>query len=285
MEEFLHWFQAEMPKPQILGWFHIMWLLITIIACTIIFIYRKQMSKKCVNLILLIVGILLILFEIYKQLEFSFNYNGGNGQSYWDYQWYAFPFQFCSTPIYVMALAGILKKGKCYDCIISYLATYALFGGLVVLLYPYSVYTKVIGINIQTMFWHSSMLVVGFMLLATKSVDLHIKTLLKASIVFVIMLVIALILNIVWHYCGNEETFNMFYISPYYECDMAVIGTIYNAVPYPIFLILYILGFSLAGLIILYIAIGIDKLIVLINNNQKNNNGHIDTHSTNINTK
>ena len=62
MEEFLHLFQAEMPKPQVLGWFHIMWLLITIIACAIIFIYRKQMSKKCVNLILLIVGILLILF-------------------------------------------------------------------------------------------------------------------------------------------------------------------------------------------------------------------------------
>ena len=35
------------------------------------------------------------------------------------------------------------------------------------------------------------------MLLATKSVDLHIKTLLKASIVFVIMLAIALTLNIV----------------------------------------------------------------------------------------
>lgn len=52
------------------------------------------------------------------------------------------------------------------------------------------------------------MLVVGFTLLATKSVDLHIKTLLKASIVFVIMLAIALTLNIVWHYCGNEETFN-----------------------------------------------------------------------------
>lgn len=42
------------------------------------------------------------------------------------------------------------------------------------------------------------------MLLATKPVDLDIKTLLKASIVFVIMLAIALTLNIVWHYCGNE---------------------------------------------------------------------------------
>ena len=272
MEEFLHWFQGEMPKPTVLGWFHIMWLIITITTCTIIFIFRNKITKKLVNNLLIIVGILLICFEIYKQLEFSFNYNGGNGQSYWKYQWYAFPFQFCSTPIYIMAVAGFLKNGKIYDCILAYLATYSLFGGLVVLIYPYSVYVKTIGINIQTMFWHSSMVIIGFMLLATKSVELKFKSIIKASIVFIIMVFIALILNIIWHYCGNNENFNMFYISPYKASDMAVIGNVYALVPYPIFLIIYILGFGLAGLLVLYTAILIEKIINKHNNNQPINN-------------
>lgn len=264
MENFLHWFQGQMATPTWFGWFHILWLCIMIAECVTIYIFRKRISKRTLNIIILCTGIALVLFETYKQLEFSFVYNGGNGNSYWTYQWYAFPFQFCSTPMYLMILAGILRKGKTYDCIMSYLATFALFGGLAVMIYPVFVFTKTIGINIQSMFWHSSMFSIGFLILATRNVELNLKTVLKASIIFVSMLTIALGMNVAWHYGGIDQTFNMFFISPYYPCTLALLNNIYGKVPYIIFLIIYIIGFMLAAMLMMVTAILLDKLEKLL---------------------
>ena len=261
MEEFLHFLQGKMTKPTWFGWFHIMWIIITITACTLIFIFRKRISKKGLNITLICLGVALMLFELYKQIVYSFKYNGGNGNSTWHYQWYAFPFQFCSTPMYLMLLAGILRKGKTYDALLSYLGTYALFGGLVVLIYPGDVFSSMIGINIHTMFWHSSMVVLGFMILVTKSIKINYISVLKATIVFVVMLTMALLMNVTWHYCSNlDDKFNMFFISPYFPCTLAVLNVIYAKCPYPVFLLIYIIGFMLAAMVMMTIAILVDKL-------------------------
>lgn len=251
-EKFIYSLQAEMPRPTWFGWFHLLWLGIMLAECVVIYIFRKKLTKKGVNIILLVTGILLVLFEVYKQVSYSFHYNEGN--PYWKYQWYAFPFQFCSTPMYLMLIAGILKKGKVYDAILSYLATFALIAGIIVMIYPGNVFIKEIGINIQTMYWHSSMVVIGFMLLVTKSIKFDIKTFLKALLVFCIMIAMALAMNIIWHYCGDEQKFNMFYISPYLKCELVVLDGIYESLPYPVFLLLYILAFSVVALIIVYVA-------------------------------
>lgn len=260
MEEFLHWLQGTMTTPTWFGWFHILWLCIMIAECVVIYIFRKKISRKTINIILLTVGIALIIFELYKQIVFSFNYNGGNGNSTWSYQWYAFPFQFCSTPMYLMVIAGILRKGKVYNCITSYLATFAAFAGLCVMIYTGGVFTSMIGINIQTMFWHSSMFTIGFLLLATRSVEFNFKTILRASYVFFVMIGLALIMNIIWHYCGTDATFNMFFISPYYPCTLVILDKIYQTVPYIIFLLIYLIGFILAASIIFGVALLLDKL-------------------------
>ena len=162
--------------------------------------------------------------------------------------------------MYLMVIAGILRKGKVYDCIKSYLATFALFAGLCVMVYPGDVFTRQIGINIQTMFWHSSMFTIGFLLLATRSVKFNFKIIIKATYVFLIMLAIALIMNIIWHYCGTDATFNMFYISPYLPCTLPLLSIIYASTPYIVFLIIYVVGFALAASVMLGFAILFDKL-------------------------
>lgn len=255
MEEFMHFLQGEMPTPGLFGWFHIMCLAIVIGLCVLIYIFRKKISPKAVKLIVLFTGIFIILLEVYKQLIFSFNYNGGNGNSYWDFQWYAFPFQFCSTPMYIMVLAGLLKKGKVQNSLYCYLATFALFAGLVVMCYPGDVFIPYIGINIQTMVCHGGMFIIGFLLLATRSIELNLRSILKATIIFVIMLVLALVMNIIWHYCSNiDETFNMFYISPYFPCTLPLLSIIYAKVPYAVFLLIYVVGFMLAASIMMGVA-------------------------------
>ena len=81
----------------------------------------------------LITALVVILLEIYKQINYTFSYEGAIT---FDYQWYAFPFQFCSTPMYVGLLVGLFRKGKIHDALCAYLATYAVFAGLCVMIYP-----------------------------------------------------------------------------------------------------------------------------------------------------
>lgn len=261
MEEFMYFLQGRMTTPKLFGWFHILCIVLMIALCVVIYIFRKKISPKAVNIIVLCTGIAIILLEVYKQLIFSFNYNGGNGNSYWDFQWYAFPYQFCSTPMYIMVLAGILRKGKIHDALYCYLATFALFAGLVVMCYPGDVFMSYIGINIQTMVCHGGMFVVGFLILATRSIEFNLRSILKATIVFVIMLVIALLMNIIWHYCStSDETFNMFYISPYFHCTLPLLSIIYDKTPYVVFLLVYVVGFMLAASIMMGFAILFDKI-------------------------
>ena len=68
---------------------------------------------------------------------------------------------------------------------------------------------------------------------------------------------IALILNEVMYARFTAEgithtSFNMFYISRHYDCSLPLLSAIYPKVPYPVFLLIYLLGFAVvAGLIFL----------------------------------
>ena len=249
---------GKMPTPSMYGWFHIMCLFLMVALCVVFFIFRKRISQKTVNIILLTTGIVCILFEVYKLLIMNFDSNGLT-----DFMWYIFPFQFCSTPMYIMLLSGILRKGKIYDCLISYLATFAFFAGVAVMLYPSTVFISLIGINIQTMIVHGSMVVIAFMLLVTKTAKFEWKTLLKASIVFVIMVTMAMIMNLIFNATGSPDTFNMFFINPRFTCEIPLLSAIQPNVPYIFFLLIYILGFTLCATIFLAISIGINKLASL----------------------
>lgn len=260
MAEFIRILTLKMEVPKSWGWFHLMWFGITIVACALVCVFRKKMSKKVVNNIVLTVGIALILFEIYKQIACSASVTA-DGKIVWGYDWNNFPFQFCSTPMYIMTLAGILRKGKVHNALMSYLGTFSFFGGICVLFYPTGVFSTLIGINIQTMFWHCSMFFVGFTVLVTKSIDLKFSNALRALLVFAIMVTIALLLNIIWHYYGTGAWFNLFYISPYFDCPLVILDTIYKLVPYPVFLLIYLVGFTLAGTIILLLAMLLDRII------------------------
>ena len=79
--------------------------------------------------------------------------------------------------------------------------------------------------------------------------------------IFVGLFSIALIMNIIYHATGGTATFNMFLISPYLPCTLPILSLVFSSVPYPIFLVVYILGFSFAGFLMLSIAILFDRFI------------------------
>ena len=236
--------------PKLFGWFHILWLAITFGSAILLSLWHRKHPADRQRKVILVTSIVVILLEIYKQINYSFSYEDGIR---FGYQRYAFPMQFCSTPMYVGLLAGLTKKGKIHNALCAYLTTFSVFAGAAVMFYPGDVFIETIGINIQTMVCHGSMIFLGIYLLATGYVKLEHKTVLKALPVFVFFLVLAMILN-EWAFqncIAANNGFNMFYISPHCDPHLPVYSSVQQMVPYPWSLVIYILGFTGAAYIML----------------------------------
>ncbi|HOP65636.1 MAG TPA: hypothetical protein PLX66_01230 [Bacilli bacterium] len=75
MEKFLMFLDNKMIRPEMYGWFHIMFLIILVGSILLIKFKYHNLSNKNIKYILLIYSIVCLLFEVYKQINFSFNYD------------------------------------------------------------------------------------------------------------------------------------------------------------------------------------------------------------------
>lgn len=258
----LKFFKLEMTRPNSYGWFHLMFIALVIVATTLLIIFFKNSKDKTFRRIALIGWIIMLVFEIYKQIEYSASITETGVE--WDYQWYAFPYQLCSTPLYILPVVAFMKEGKVRDFFTAYISTFALFGGIVVFIYPNDVFVRTAGINIQTMIHHGLQVVLGIYFAVYNRKKLNIKYFLKSIPVFVGLLLIACILNEVIYYSVVSkigETFNMFYISRHFDCTLVILNQIYLVVPWFVFLLIYVIGFAIASIAVFYIIVGILKLV------------------------
>ncbi len=119
LQKLLAVMDTEMPTPEIFGWFHILSLILTVAITVLSCRWAKNHSENRVRKTVLWVAVTVIILEVYKQINYTFSYEGGITA---DFQWYAFPWQFCSTPMYVGLLAGLLKKEGCKTlCFLTWL--------------------------------------------------------------------------------------------------------------------------------------------------------------------
>jgi len=249
-----------MTVPTPYGWFHLLCMGLTAVITVALCCFGKHGSETFVRRLLFITSLLVILLEVYKQLSFSFDYDGQVIKS--EFLWYSFPYQFCSTPMYIGLIASLVKNEKLHKALCSYLATYAVFAGVCVMFYPTTVFIDTIGINIQSMICHGSMIIVGIYLLYIDYIKAEHKTILKAMPVFAVCVLLAMVMNEVAFLAGLLENhdFNMFFISPHCEPSLPVYSLVQAAVPFPFCVIIYFAGFSLASYVILLIAILLRKL-------------------------
>ena len=241
-----------MQRPTNYGWFHLLFLGLVIGFTILICLLYKNCREKTFRRIVLIGWILIFLFELYKQIVFS--YNESNDLAVWDYQWYAFPYQMCSSTLYLLPIVIFVKDCKLRDAVMSYLSIFVLFAGICVMIYPNDVFVNMIGINLQTMIHHGLQVVFGVFFIVYNRKKWNFKYFLSGVIVLGVMIASALLLNLIVPTFVKDETFNMFYISPYFDCTLPILSGIYNKVPYLIFLLIYALGFALAGLLVFGVA-------------------------------
>ena len=113
-----------MEKPAAYGAFHLTFTFVGLAICVLVAYLLRNSSEKTNRAVLVSVGVFLMITEVYKQLFYY--YYIGNGS----YQWWVFPFQLCSVPMYFCVIAPLLKKGKVQSGMYNFMTTFNLLGGL-----------------------------------------------------------------------------------------------------------------------------------------------------------
>ena len=255
-------FDSKMVEPTSFTWFHNLSIILVVLATVFLCKRFGNAPEEQARKILLYVWCAMVTLEIYKQLNFGISY--GDGTLSWDYAWYAFPYQFCSSPLYALPVIIFMKDGRVRDAFIGFMTFFSLFAGLTVLVYPEDALIDVIGINIQTMFHHGMQIVLGIFLAYRNYKKFSLQYFLHSVAVFAGFVIIAILLNVIVYNAfvatGIDETFNMFFISPYFDCSLPVLSMVYDAIPYPVFLIVYIVGFAVVAFLMYLIIKGIELL-------------------------
>ena len=247
--------ESEMPVPTTYGWFHLLWIALAVSFTAFLCRRFGDCSDLVMRRIAIIVFITLIVADLYRQIVYDFvSYDAELERFVWDYGWYAFPFQLCSAVHYVLPFVIWGREGHVRDACISFLCFFSTLGGVAVFLFPESCFTPSVGVNIQTMLHHGMQISLGIFFAFHERRKLTLRYFLRGVPVFLALVVVAIILNFTVHHVfvliGSNDVFDMFYISPYYTPALPIIGVLKPALPYPIFLFVYILAICLGAFLI-----------------------------------
>lgn len=254
--------ETELKTPKPYGMYHLIWLICTLFVIILLFFRRNKNNEKQLKIVIGTYSIIAFILEALKQFIWAVEYDSITNSFIWDYQWYAFPFQFCTMPMYVCLICLFLNKNKIRNALLSFVAFTTILGSIASAIIPDTLFVSDVLINIHAMWLHLGSLVVSIYLIMSKEVKLNIKSYFSGIMVFLITIILANILNVSIYNSGilNGETFNMFYISPYFASTLPVFDIIYKTIPYPLFLVFYFVVLSFGSLIIFTIAKVINKI-------------------------
>lgn len=246
---------ASQEVPGFFGGLHFAFLLGVILLSFFLCKYCRDVDSKTFRKIIAVMFFVMIIGEGIKQFLYPFSIV--EGEVVYEYDWTAFPFQLCSTPIYVLPLVAFLPDSKVRDAAAAYLMTYGLIGGVAVYLLPSSVFVEAIFINYQTMVHHGIQIVSGIYIAAYYRRKLGKDFYLGGVSVFAVTYTIALLLNTVFYdfllssgRIDSEQTFNMFYISPRQGMMLPSLFDFMETLPPVVYMPGYFVALSLAALLI-----------------------------------
>ena len=233
MEHFVHFLQGRMEEPGLISWFHFIVLIPIIAAAILVPLFLKDCKEKTYKRILFITWIVLIIFEIFKQLVKAYHHEE---PSYWEYSIRDFPFSICSMVYYFVPIILFVNKEKhpmIVDAAIGYLSFITLTMGIVVCIYTKMVTSDLIYINIQTMVHHGALVVLGVFIYVWNRKSITIRTFYRCLIAFAITAVIAIIINVAFY----PHFINMFFINPTRITNLPIGNIVQEKAGYPVYLI------------------------------------------------
>ncbi len=201
-------------------------------------------SKKYIVRVLYAFTIYFFISESIKQI-ILFQENGA-------YDWWHFPFQLCSMPLYDLPLYLFLRnrKEKAAKAIATFMMTYAGLGGIIVFLDTTGLHFTNRFLTCNSYLWHIVMIVLSLFLYRCAETDLTLIGYGKVCGIYLIHAMIATFFNIAFRSRGS---INMFYISPYQKMNQIVFKEIGEHIGNSNVIVLYIVMSLLGGGIVMFL--------------------------------
>jgi len=239
--------------------FHFIFLAFTLVAGILLLIFARHCSDKKFRLIVLIAWIVIVLFEIGKQINWAMNLES---RTFVRYEWSSFPFQFCSLPFYIWPFTIFMKDNKYRTAINMFIGTYVFFAGFGYLFVGSSIVDRVF-IAHQTMIHHGLQAIISLFIFVHEYKKFNYKIFLQSTFFLVCTILLAIVLNVVLSPLGS---INLCEMNPLQPTTAPVFGDIVKAVGFVPFVIIYLIGFFGFGNITYWSIMGIIKLIHHIQN-------------------
>lgn len=212
MDQWLYDFFAStawpMTPPAAFGPFHLIWFFVGVGLCFLLAWLFRNANEKQNRAILLTVGLFLLISEIYKQL-FYYYYIGQRS-----YQWWIFPFQLCSVPMYLCLIAPFCKKGgRLQRGMYNFMMIFNLLGGFAALIEISGLVHEYWTLTLHAFIWHTLLVFVGLYLGISGRAGTCWRDYFSAAITFVVLCAIAFALNVIFGKV-SDHTMNMFFVGP-----------------------------------------------------------------------
>lgn len=206
---------AAMPKPY--SPFHIVFSLTGAAAAVFLALFlTRRDSPRQQTCVLFFCGFLLAAGELYKQLFLYYIICGKQ------YDWWYFPFQLCSTPMYLCLLMPLIsRKEPVRRAVCTFLQDFGLLGGIMALAEPSGLFHPYWSLTIHGLAWHVVLVFVGLFLARTNLPGRALRDYLHTLPLLAVFCLIATVINV-----ATRGAADMFYISPYYPITQVVFHSI-----------------------------------------------------------
>ena len=209
--EFLRATAWPMEKPQPYGWFHLGFVFVFGALSVILALRMAKASDKKFRVVLACCGFFLILTEIYK---ISFHvYAIDTPVPIGQFNWWVFPFQLCSVPMYFCLLGAFLPEGRVRRAALDFMGIFNLMSGAVAFAEPSGLNHEYWTLTLHAYIWHMMLVFVGLMIAFRPEMKWKMKTYWRAVIVFLCLAVIAFCINLIFWNAAQGDI-NMFYVGP-----------------------------------------------------------------------
>lgn len=189
------------------GAFHILYTLLGFAVCGFSAWKLRHVSDKAAGRILFVIGLILAISEVFKQLFYFFVMRDNS------YSWGDFPFQLCSLPMYLCLVAPWLKPGKLQRSMYSFMVLYNLLGGAISFTEPSGLLLDHWFLTIHALVWHMLLVFIGLFICFSKRGGNQQSDYVGATRTFIALCGIAFALNcFVQNVLG--ESINMFFVGP-----------------------------------------------------------------------
>ena len=205
--DFLEWTAWEMVEPKPYGLFHILFTLVGG-GFSLWAAYKlRNVGEREHRLILLAVGLILAISELYKQLFHTFYLNDGA------YKWSILPFQLCSVPMYLCLILAVLPRGICSETMETFLGSYNMLGGLMSFVVPSGLCHEYWTLTLHAFVWHMLLVFLGLYLTVSGRGHYDKKSMRRATVLFVLLCWVAIGINVSLGKVSHGAV-NMFYLGP-----------------------------------------------------------------------